>query len=527
MSVTLKNLTGSGHIKNNAVSAYSYSEEVTALDPTSMSGGVSQVNLTGVAMSENTVDGTHPNSALAINNSMELTDSNYGSVEFQVKKVSIANNLASITGDTVMSRLNVTKTALPHGGGGATVLSAIQYYCSLVGISPVIDEVFAAELENIDVNYLGWTGNVWEYLKMMCSAITVSDTDNVGIEMYINGFDLVFRKAKTNQVLINKKTTETYSVDTFNSAKTIDVIRYKTEYGVNKVVREQQRQLDNLFTVNESVSITDSMQVDAGAVITKRFAINASLSQVNQPQCVEAIFPLPYVGTTGQYVVVGNDDLPILPAQWLGQGGSLTVSLTDNPYEIEITIVAPPAASLPTASDPNQLTYAPYKIGVESSGEADYPALYITGTGVFFSKELKTFVTGADDEFTSKDANQTVDNIFITTDMDQSTRGIAAAQAACGPAISLSLGTTDKLAFGSSIGSVYEYRDNKFRITTANYSPNNISITATPCATFTNFNEKWADADFSDLNTFALDPITHPLDALKFNEFSVIPLARS
>lgn len=524
MSVTLKNLDGSGSLKHNSVSTYSYSEEVTPLEPSSMNGGTSQVNITGIAISEDKVGNTHPNSALLVNNTMQLTDSNYGTINFSPKKVSINNGLAAVTGDTIMSRLNAYKLAQPHGGGGASILSAIEYYCSLVDIVPVIDEDFADELDAIDVNYLGWSGNVWEHLKMLCAAVSASEIDNVGIEMYVDGSNLVFRKAKTIDVQFSKISSETYSVDAFNTAKTVDVTKYTTTYGVNQVVREQQRQTNGLFTVNQNVSITDPMQVEAGTVVTKRFLINASLSEVKQPQCVEQIFPLPYTGTTGQYVIVGSDDLPIVPAQWESEGGSVTVSLTENPYEIEITVVAPAAVGLPTVEDPNTLTYAPYKIGVESSGEADYPALYIVGTGVFFEKSIKTFLTGADDDYTSKDSDRTIDNIFITTDFNQSTRGIAAAQAICGPNIMLSQTISDPVAFGSANGSIQSVKSNKFRTVSASYGPNGASITATPCATFADFNNLWASKDFTEFDDVALDPNTHPTSALKLNEFSVIPL---
>jgi hypothetical protein len=524
MSVNLKNLDGSGALKHNSVSTYSYSEEVTSLEPSSTNGGTSQINLTGVALSEDKVENTHPNSALTVNNTMELVDSNYGSIDFLVKKVSISNGLASLTGDTVMSRLNVYKTAEPHGGGGASLLSAIQYYCSLVEVAPVIESTFADELDAIDVNYLGWSGNVWEQLKLLCSGVSASETDNVGIEMYVDGGDLVFRKAKTTDVKFSKISSESYSIDSFNSAKEVDVNKYQTSYGVNRVVREQQRQLEGLFTVNENVSITDAMQVEAGSIVTKRFLINASLSEVQQPVCVEQIFPLPYAGTTGQYVIVGSDDLPILPEQWIGQGGDLRVSLTENPYEIEITVVAPAAESLPTADNPTELTYAPYKIGVESSGEADYPALYIVGTGVFFEKSVKTFATGADDEYTAKDSNRTIDNIFITTDFNQSCRGVAAAQAVCGPQILLSQSISDPVQFGSTNGSTQFTKSNRFRIVSASYGPGNASITATPCADFTDFNAIWTGLDFADFTAVALNPATYPSDALKFNEFSIIPL---
>lgn len=509
MSVKLTNLTGSGNLADNGIADYNYSEEVTPLEPSSSSGGISQITVTGL---------TSDDTSLAINNSMSITDSNYGTTNFQVKNVSISDNMATITGDTVMARLNVTKVAGPHGGGGASLRSAIEYYCSLVGIVPVIDEDFALELDLIDVNFLGWTGNVWSYLKELCSGVSASATDNVGIEMYINGEDLVFRKAKTTPINLKHVSSSGLTVDSFDAAKEISVYKYETSYGVNQVVRQQERQDQGLFSINENVSITDTMQVEAGEVVTKRFLINASLSEVQQPVCVSQIFPLPYGGTTGEYVIVGSDNLPILPEQWIAQGGSVTVALTDNPYEIEVTVVAPPAVTMPTADNPTEVTPAPYKIGVESSGDADYPALYIVGTGVFFTKKIKTFQTGADDAYTSQDTAQDIDNIFITTDNDLNTRGIAAAQAYCGPNISISKNVTDILAFGETPGSIISESNNKFRITSVSYSPASAGIAAIPCATIDDFNSVWADEVFENFNTVTSSK------AIKFNEFSIVPL---
>lgn len=509
MSVKLTNLTGSGNLVRNSLADYSYSEEVTPLEPSSSSGGISQITVTG-----NADDST----ALAINNLMQLEDTNYGSVQFSIKNVSISGESATLTGDTVMSRLNVNKVAGPHGGGGATLLSAIEYYCSLVGITPVIEPTFADELELIDVNFVGWNGNVWEHLKKLCSGVSVSTSDNVGIEMYIDNNDLVFRKAKTGSINLRKISSESFAVDSFDSAKEISVYKYFTEYGVNRVIQEQQRQASGLFAVNQNVSISDSMQVEAGQVITKRFLVNASLSEVQQPECVSQIFPLPYGGLTGQYVIVGSDDLPVDPEQWLLQGGSLTVSLTDNPYEIEITIVAPPSVTLPTADNPAEATPAPYKVGIESSGEAEYPALYIVGTGVFFEKTLKTFKTGSPDTVTSQDSATTVDNIFINTESDLNIRGIAAAQAACGPSVVLTQTVSDAVAFGSTPGSIIATKNNKFRISSVAYNPSGASITALPCATVDDFNSVWSAKTFDNF-----DDIMVSRD-IKFNEFSIIPL---
>jgi hypothetical protein len=221
---------------------------------------------------------------------------------------------------------------------------------------------------------------------------------------------------------------------------------------------------------------------------------------------------------------VGNDDLPIQPSQWIDQGGSLTVSITENPNEIELIIVAPPAPSLPTADDPTELTLAPYKIGVESSGDEDYPALYITGTGVFFERKTKSFITGASDEYTAKENATEIDNPFMTTDHNVSTRGVAAAQAQCGPQILLSFSVSNGVTFGDTIGNVFNYESNKYRLSSIQFSDSEISVDAIGCARISDFNSKWTGKTFTNFKSIALDPTLYPTQALTFNEFSVIPL---
>lgn len=525
MGFSLVNNGGSGSVKDDAIATYSYSEDVTSLEPSNISGGTSQVSVSALAVEENTVGNTHPNSNLLVNNKMTLTDDDHGSVEFQVKKLSTSSGVVSITGDTIMARLNTIVTAKPQGGlSGSTLMSAIEYYCWLVGVTPLIEEAFAAKLESVPVNFIGWTGNAWDHIKMLCAGISASTTANVGIEAYVSGDDLYFREAKTSVVNYSDKVSqETIAVDSFEAAQTIEVFNYNTSYGVDRIIQEQDR-TGQLFAANAKVSITDSMQVDAGQTITKRFSINASLESVKQPEPVSAIFPLPYSGSTGQYVVVGNDDIPIEPLEWVRLGGSLTVSLTENPNEIEITVVAPPSVQLPTAADPAEATNAPYKIGVETSGGEDYPALYIVGTGVFFNKTSRVFVTGASSDYTSKTSAMSIDNPFIINDFNQSTRGIAAAQVACGPNVTLSQSVVGVGAFGETPGKMQVVKNNKFRTTSVSYGPGTASLNAVACAQISDFNAIWTGKKFSDFTTTVFDSTISPTQALKFNEFTVIPL---
>lgn len=532
MTVKLENISGNGSIKPNSIFAYSYSEDVTSLEPSEIAGATSQVNVSAVAVESENTD-THADSKLLINNEMSFTDTLRGIVSFRVKNVSQNLGTVSITGDTIQSRLNVEVTAPPHGGPDATLLTAIILYCGLVDVVPSIDVDFAEELDLTPVNFIGWDGILWEKLKELCAGFSASTTDNVGIEMIIINNELVFRKAGQSVVSFEKKLSgESISIESFESAQSVEVFNYNTSYGANQVFYENTN-FDNSKAPEDRFqsSISDSMQVEAGATLRKRFSVNASFVSVNPPVCVEQIdrtYPAPYAGTTGQYVIVGIDDLPIKPSEWNDNGGSVTIELTDEngnqlpAGEIELVITAPKLTGLPKASDTNAIAFAPYKIGVESSGEADYPALWLTGTGVFYEKKSHLFLTGSSDEYNSNAQGPTVDNIFITNGFNASSRGVAAAQANCGPKITLSQQLHSGFNFGD-VGASQIYGLNKYRINSANFSDSSISLTSDSSLTIDEWNQIWAGLDFSDFDTKVQNPDLFPDQALRFNEFSIIP----
>jgi hypothetical protein len=532
MPVKLSNVSGNGSIQPNSIFSYDFSEEVTSLEPSTINGATSLISVSAIAVESEATD-SHADSKLLINNEMLLNVDDYGSVRFRVKNVSKNLSAVSITGETIQSRLNVERTAVPQGGPTATLLSSIIYYCGLVGIEPVIEETFADEMDLVSVNFIGWKDIVWNKLKELCAGFSASTTDNVGIEMLILNDELVFRKAK--QVVFFPErdiSSESINIESFETARSVRVANYNTSHGEDKVFYDVSNFAKGKKDSEKfQSSISDSMQVEAGETLRKRFTVNASFSTVNQPVCVEQIdrtFPEPYAGTTGQYVIVGTDDLPIKPQEWNDNGGSVTVELVDengeslDPGQIELVITAPELTGLALAENDQAISFAPYKIGVESSGEAEYPALWLTGTGVFYEKKEKLFLTGSSDEYTSKTEGPTVDNIFITNSFNLTSRGVAAAQANCGPKIKLNQDLASGFEFGQ-IGSTIKLGLNEYRIETANFNNSSTSISSSAYFTINDWNEIWNGFTFEDFNYTVLDPALFPEEALKFNEFSIIP----
>jgi hypothetical protein len=533
MPVKLENISGNGSILPNSIFAYNYSEEVTSLEPSNIAGATSQVSVSAISVNSEETD-SHADSKLLINNEMLLTDSVNGSVGFRVRGVSKNLETVLITGDTVQSRLNVERTAGPHGGTGATLLTAIEYYCGLVDVVPVISTEFADEMDAIPVNFIGWNGVVWEKLKELCAGFNVSTTNSVGLEMVIVENELVFRKAKQITITIDKNLiSDSITIESFDSAESVTISNYNTSYGEDEVFYELSN-FDNSKEEQDRFqsSINDSMQVEAGQTLRKRFTVNASFVSVNQPVCVEQIdrniLEPYYTGTTGEYVIVGIDDLPIKPNQWTENGGSVTVELVDEngeplpPGEIDLVVKAPTLSGLPKAANPNEIAFAPYKIGIESSGEKQYPALWLTGTGVFYEKEQKLLLTGSSNEYTSRAEGPTVDNIFMTNSLNASSKGLAAAQANCGPKIRIDRQLSGGITFGN-IGSMFISGLNQYRIETVNFTDSSVTLTASASLTINQWNQIWTGLTFQDFDDTVLDPNLFPDEALKFNEFTIIP----
>jgi hypothetical protein len=531
MQVELKNLEGNGSILGPSIVSYQYSEDVTSLEPSTLSGGTGQVNVTAIAVSGDKIGDTHPDSKLLINNKMLLTHTESGEVEFTVKQVSKNIDVVSIVGNTLQAQLNQEVTAAPHGGSGYTLLSALEYYCGLAGISTassnlVFEDDLDEDLDAIPANFIGWNGNLWEHIKMFCAAISASETDNVGIEAYIDLDTLVFRKAKTSNAEFKQQdlSSQSISINSFDAAQKFEIFNYNTSYKTDAVVQSLSVNKDNLPSVARNATLGDAIQVNAGETVKLRVTINASLETVNEMEAVNSILPLPFNGgETGQYVVAGNDGILLQATQWEGEGGKVEVALTENPNEIEITVVAPAKDSLTHAAD-SEVGFAPYRIGIEIADDEEYPALYVTGTGVFYNKVSHIISTGADIAFVNDASAPSVDNPFITNTSALYTRGAAAAQAICGPSVTLNEEVSTIQDFGATPGKLRTVESNKFRINNVSYSATGTGVTGSIAATFADFNALWTDLTFADFTNTALDPEDFPNEALKFNEFTVIPL---
>lgn len=656
MTVKLKQNNGNGSIIPNSIISFSYSEDATALDPSNITGGTSDVSVTAESNDEPIGNSISENSKLLINNDVVINSDTMGDISFSVKNVNVANGIVSFSGPTVQRNLNAIKSADPFSG---TLSDAIDYYCSLVNVVAYYDGNLLSHLNNVNVNFLGWTANVWEKMKELIAFQKAYDPSRISsindgyysFEVYVSTAtnSLTFREALSDENIIdlsNAKVDQSINIDSNSTAKSVSVTGYitskleDTEPFLTTI--NNGRYISPIYDLsfydeNADPSVafkssidTSGLTLSAGEKIERIYDMNIHLDSVATPRCVSTISRLPYRkargnmvhydyspdfemqwdwtvwdyvltpqmhgtlrvycnpvgyenapgvgeyvfydesslnlggyyflgghvctqsqqseygetwfemhGTTpgnfnylsgslygaeyetsysiGEYVVVGDGDIPILPSEWEGLGGSVTVEKAEVEGQIKVTIKAPDANTLISADDPNTTVNGPFRIGVEIADGVEYPAFWILGTGIQFEPKTVKYITGIEEDYTSVDEATAVDSIFITDETKLNSVAMHAAQSAASPKITLTQSIDAATLNGSVIGKVIAEDGINYRIETASYSETGASVTGKPYTSFMDFNAGMigVDATFAYFDTYA--------NSLKFNEFAITP----
>lgn len=365
---------------------FSVQEDATPIDPSSSFGGAGQITF-------DTLEGK--NSRRLIGN-LTLVDGSRGKTSGSVKSISGNNGSLSVVADSILGLFNVDRTVPPYRG---TLSGAINYYCDFVGIPNGV--TIDSEIASRAVVYPGWKGNVWVGIKQILAKEQV--------EMALV-FDRIYVRPLRKLVAhLDRSTDESFNIEGSNAARSIDVYYYNNVYGTHKEIYP--------LTLDDATIF----QVDAEETITFQEKLNASLFSVNQPVVQDWVDNRSYAGTNGVYSVVGNDGLPITAQQWAEQGGKVTVSLTDDPSVIEVTVQGP------TMRD-----YAPYRLAMSSGSGNYYNSLHITGEAVVSTEDFINIKTGVTNIASSDEVDVAVKNPFINTREEAYSLGMIAAGAYSG-----------------------------------------------------------------------------------------------
>ena len=352
---------------------YSVTEDSTPLDPSDSSGGVGQFT---VGISEEDV-ATNPR--FLRKKTATLVDGSQGTTTGVVRGVSGANGDLTLTVNSRMAQLAVQRTAAPFVG---TLEDAFTYYLSLVDITSglVVDDSIADR----PVTFIGWVGNVWDYMKKMAAA------EQVEVSLVSN--NVVLRPLRERIAENYRNSSVNWGADEGQLARSVEVYYYEGGYDASGLAYPTGGWGEDvpIFTVNANE--------------TQEFNIplSVSLMSIDQPTCVDWVDR--YHESSSVYAVSGNDGLVVPNAQWIAEGGSVTVAINEDTRSITVTVVGSSNAE-----------YSPYRIAMPSGTSDFYSSLRLVGEGVFYEKKLLTLYTGVDHDDVTEEVGVTVDNEFITT----------------------------------------------------------------------------------------------------------------
>jgi hypothetical protein len=485
--------------QSDVVIDYSISESATPMSLADTSGEIPSLNISAESNSIDTVNNTHPNSKLMIDNSITIVDDMRGTFTGRVSTLSGDSNSVSLQALSIFERLNTTKKATSING---TVTSAVQSYMALAGIDPANYSIHSS-FNSQSVVFPGWIDNIWNSLKMLCVAINA--------EMYFQSNILYFMPRATKTIKMENIDSESYSIELGQQTRSTVFTKNKTSWVSNGIVFA--------YHPGDTVESIEANELKEIPVISK-----VALNSINQPVYIDSKFTgytnyiqptsigsVPTEFPTGFYSFVTKTGT-VVPASLASRfNASIRVELTDNPYEIKLVVTGP---------DTNYNT--PWTLQFKENE----PALGLTGTGALVEPQPTTFNTGTS---VGDDVNEYTDNPFLVNDTYLYNTAYYTNQELCGPVVTFSF-ATDKIVeasnqeFGYLPGAIFSYKGSKYRITGASYGYGNISVDAKQYVTFADFNTVWAGKTIAQFNSTMLDQATHPNEYMKYSDLAILPL---
>jgi len=508
------------------VLSYTVSEDATPLDPGSMEGGYGEIRLEGLA---------YPDDILLKGKEVRFVDTVRGRTSGQIVELSSADELLTVTADSILGLLNSWHDVPPVDGNFNDLVST---WFDVVGIDLPIQ--FEDGLATEPVAVPGSVDNLWDNMKMFLSAHQ--------IEMSLVGETIIFRRPHKFEAFTEKTIRRGWTMGGGDSARKVEVTYYTNTPFYNEEYYPAR--------LNEEETI---MQVNAFEEV--EYVIQTMASVFELP--TEDIPVVDYVPnapvSSSQYSVVGNDDLPVPAAQWIDGGGSLRLEKhPTDPLSIVVKLRGAGISHL-----------GPFRIAMSSGASNYYNSLRLVGSGVAVSPEVIEIHTGASQNSTGTDIGITVENPFISSLTQAYNAGIRTAGAYSGQLVSIEgealdinrrhisgsavtldtvseylSGTIDSFnaefsgqsldeaseffltlgeefavqAFGNATGARVYYHDAYYRIGQAHFAPGTMDYTATIDTLVADFNEVW---EGETLNNFSAEWGDKMLQDL-----SVMPLRR-
>jgi hypothetical protein len=366
-------LSGTGSFMGGAsnVVSYSYTEGSTPLVPGDESGAIGDMSID--------VMNCNNASILLYKDEFYLQDNLHGSVLGEVENVSGSNDLITMGGRSRLALLNVDKIIPPRSGTIGAVMNAVF---GDVGITSAI--ILDTALSPAVINAPGYEGDVWVYVKDLCSAYEVEVTV---IREYI-----IVRPTRQRIIDSTNILERNWQVQDIELAQTFDVAYYNYSPESNFLV----------FPKGGWTPEVQVYQVEANETVVFEIPIDFFLTSINQPTVQDTVAK-EYAGPSSLYSASGNDNLPVTAAFWEDFGGDMSFAIKGAGNVIEVTLTGP-----------NYEPLSPYSISI-SDGSTSYSTLRITGTGMNYERLIYTEKTGLSSDEAPLLKGQEIDNPAIST----------------------------------------------------------------------------------------------------------------
>lgn len=321
-----------------------------------------------------------------------------------------SSGLIQVTATSRLGELNVYNVQSQPFVGNLS--NAFEYYLSLANITTdfFVDPDIAAK----PVVFPGWNGELWYNLKQLAMAVDCDISLVSGI--------ILLRPIRARTATRGRDIDRTFNVGGGTLAQNVEVYQYNNRAITNELVYPPGGWTEEVTTIN----------VNAGETVEEVLELSASVSSIQQP--VMQTFVSQLHDSSSVFTVVGDDGLPIQPAQWESAGGSLIVTINPDTTSLTVKITAP--TGLPNKDGEEIGVYGIALSSDDSTGR--YSTLRIIGTGVAFDKKVVRVPTGVSDSETATEVGVTIDNPFLSDLDDVYRAGLRAVRGYNGSAMSIS-----------------------------------------------------------------------------------------
>ena len=262
-----------------------------------------------------------------MNTDVLVDDSYFGRTATRVAGVTSTPESDSITLETIMSKLVVDADIAPLRP--SSLEGVVRYFFRCAKVEDL--NWWATPLARAKVSHVSVppsNGSVWTAFKRFLSANNL-DVNFVYDTVVVSDF------GENVLDLVNAKNFS-YSHHRGEPTELITVNVYHKQYSqLSQVLPVVPTKFDNEYAVDNTRETIIS--VGKGKVTETEIRVRAEIEEVYQPVCVESI-NLNAIPQTGCYTVVGKDNRPIKPRQWLDNGGNLTISVKEDRKTLVVSV---------------------------------------------------------------------------------------------------------------------------------------------------------------------------------------------